>query len=1056
MKLLTQWAVTSSVLILIVLAVRYLFRDKLSARLRYALWGVVLLRLLVPLQVELSAAPLPVLASNLAPELGEERSIPVFPGDSRPVSEFDFAIEDLLEPGELMPTETSMGYYQRSEDGETITQYLDLWSPAQIAGALWGTGAVLMALVLAASNLHFCARLKKRRKPLECPDAPIPVYVVEGLPSPCLFGLFRPAVYLNPGAEEQPDALRHILAHELTHYAHRDHIWSLLRVLALALHWYNPLVWLAVVLSKRDGELACDEGAVAQLGEAERVPYGRTLVDMVAARSLGPAGLLSCSTAMTGGRKSIQQRIARLIKKPETVKAALFAAVALVALSAVFVFAGRGDANLTEVDAFLSQLEGAQAVFVGQPAISSAMPPGLIDNPEPLSRAKELLSRTSPVARGEGTWTVLSLSSDHPSQPITQEELETMFFLGGHPFNLYPTASRDLETAHSYWLLQGEDCCLLAQWYPEREENTVEALAALPVDTLSRLKGLTGQYVPPGVSFPELDSFPDDVASAQAIRLRPNYGEDYRYPDITAEDLLEQARDRLSLLEPPADDPPAPALNALAESWQLTLISNGEERTYTLLAWNDYTCLVRGDAPEEYQNLAEGQTMELGPFWRTPLRTSILGSLNGLAAQQFSRQDEDQAVSYFNGNFYQTILSRARAIYHSMPMVSQEKAITDLNLLLHAKELLALERLPQDEPVIWDGEGWTYTLTISFRGPTQERGEESEQLYYVVPTDGDRSYICTGANQEGGVYLGTVSNENLEELERLFQDQEKLDGILLGALEDCAVIRFEDSKDPDITAPAALERAKTILTSGLLIDDLNHAGENGDNEHITIRSASGLKESTFLVTNPSIREALHSLARDPSKLSLTQGELNMANQAFQTNVEVSPGEFGFSEISCFFTSSYDDPTQIDLEEFLRYCPLAEIVENDEVEEFQAVMEKDGGWESWEYGLDSPGDLPVPTWRYPREKVSALLQKYAGVTVDQLDWGDMLYVEEYDAFYNFTSDAGPGFFTCTGGQMEGDTVLLWSDPVQNGDRSELTLKKSGDRWLIRSFHTAYPR
>ena len=92
MKLLTQWAVTSSVLILIVLAVRYLFRDKLSARLRYALWGVVLLRLLVPLQVELSAAPLPVLASNLAPELGEERSIPVFPGDSRPVSEFDFAI----------------------------------------------------------------------------------------------------------------------------------------------------------------------------------------------------------------------------------------------------------------------------------------------------------------------------------------------------------------------------------------------------------------------------------------------------------------------------------------------------------------------------------------------------------------------------------------------------------------------------------------------------------------------------------------------------------------------------------------------------------------------------------------------------------------------------------------------------------------------------------------------------------------------------------------------------------------------------------------------------
>ncbi|MFQ9472767.1 MAG: M56 family metallopeptidase [Oscillospiraceae bacterium] len=64
--------------------------------------------------------------------------------------------------------------------------------------------------------------------------------------------------------------------------------WSALRCTALALHWYDPLVWLAVSLSKADGELACDEGAVRRLGEEERTPYGRTLVDMVAQRSRGP------------------------------------------------------------------------------------------------------------------------------------------------------------------------------------------------------------------------------------------------------------------------------------------------------------------------------------------------------------------------------------------------------------------------------------------------------------------------------------------------------------------------------------------------------------------------------------------------------------------------------------------------------------------------------------------------------------------------------------------------------------------------------------------------
>ncbi|MCI8551708.1 MAG: hypothetical protein HFF56_01735, partial [Lawsonibacter sp.] len=102
-----QWAITSSVLILIVLAARFLLRDRLSARLKYALWGVVLLRLLVPFQVELPAPvsdALPVLASNLAPEVGqwEEPSIPVFPERSKPVAEFNLDIETTLEPGDIL------------------------------------------------------------------------------------------------------------------------------------------------------------------------------------------------------------------------------------------------------------------------------------------------------------------------------------------------------------------------------------------------------------------------------------------------------------------------------------------------------------------------------------------------------------------------------------------------------------------------------------------------------------------------------------------------------------------------------------------------------------------------------------------------------------------------------------------------------------------------------------------------------------------------------------------------------------------------------------------
>ncbi len=395
MTLLISWAVTFSVLILIVLAVRVLFRDRLSARLKYALWGVVLLRLLAPFQIELPAPvsdSLPVLATNAVPEVGqwEEPSILVFPQEDFAAFGFSRADFHQMEPGEIIPTDTSIGYWQKSQDGETITRYLDLWSPAQVAAVLWGCGGILIGLVILASNLRFARRLRKRRERLEDVDAPIPVYTAEGLPSPCLFGVLKPAVYVTPQAAEGPDALRHVLAHELTHYRHRDHLWSLLRCLALALHWYNPLVWLAVVLSKQDGELACDEGAVARLGEEERIPYGRTLVDMVAARWLRPGDLLSCSTAMTGGGKSVKRRVTALVKKPETVKAALFAVVGVVALASVFTFAGRAAEQ--ENTMLPDYLDRTTAIRYCPPPYSSTIYPNPITREDLLAEAKEALS----------------------------------------------------------------------------------------------------------------------------------------------------------------------------------------------------------------------------------------------------------------------------------------------------------------------------------------------------------------------------------------------------------------------------------------------------------------------------------------------------------------------------------------------------------------------------------------------------------------------------------------------------------------------------------------
>ena len=386
MELLISWCVTSSILLAVFLLLRGTLFRKLSPRVRYALWGVVLLRLLVPFQIP--SLSLPAAAADLAPELSTISERPIFPNTIlvRPINpSVSLDEEDQADlPHSASTIESNLSEYYHF-GGPTLSEGVQV---------VWTAGAGVVLLAVLAANLRFAQKLRQSRRPLPTAGCPLPVYEADGLSSPCLCGVLRPAVYLTPEAAEDGRVRTHVLSHELTHFRHRDHIWSLLRCLALALHWYNPLVWAAVVLSKRDGELACDEGTIARLGEAERIPYGRTLIGLVARRS-GAGGVLSCSTTMTGGKKTVQRRIAQLVKQPETKKTALFLAAAALALAAVFVFAGgqRGQETVPSGDysSLRSDIRSAQAIRLGQPLYSSYFDPTQITDPDLLAQAKDLL-----------------------------------------------------------------------------------------------------------------------------------------------------------------------------------------------------------------------------------------------------------------------------------------------------------------------------------------------------------------------------------------------------------------------------------------------------------------------------------------------------------------------------------------------------------------------------------------------------------------------------------------------------------------------------------------
>lgn len=323
---------SSSILIAVVISLRYVLKGKISPRLQYGLWLLVAIRLLLPFNI--AASTISVL--NIFEVLSVQGVVRPTPAMEAPVytNTNPLPVSQIQLPAIDIPD-------TYTHDGNTPRASIEMENVLLI---IWLLGAVSMALILIISNLRFKGRLKKSAISITAADCPLPIYVAESLPSPCLYGIFRPAIYLNTNDLKGENKLNHILLHELTHYRHKDHIWSLVRSLCLVLHWFNPLVWAGALLSKRDCELACDEGALLRLGESERIEYGRTLISMISTDK-SARNVLNCATTMSSGKSEIKERIDLIAKKPRMLIITLVAVILISSVAAACTFTGAKENN---------------------------------------------------------------------------------------------------------------------------------------------------------------------------------------------------------------------------------------------------------------------------------------------------------------------------------------------------------------------------------------------------------------------------------------------------------------------------------------------------------------------------------------------------------------------------------------------------------------------------------------------------------------------------------------------------------------------------------------
>ncbi|MBQ9968237.1 MAG: hypothetical protein IJO88_05895, partial [Oscillospiraceae bacterium] len=196
---------------------------------------------------------------------------------------------------------------------------LQIWIP--ILGILWAVGVAVFVLYAAVSYWRL------QRNVREAVILRDNIFQSENVGSPFVLGIIKPKIYLPYHMDEQ--SLDHVVAHEQAHIRRKDHWWKPLGFLLLAIHWFNPLMWLSYVLLCRDIELACDESVIKELDNEHKADYTQALLHC----SIGRRRIAACPLAF--GEVGVKERVRSVMnyKKPAfwiiAVSIAVCAAVAV-------------------------------------------------------------------------------------------------------------------------------------------------------------------------------------------------------------------------------------------------------------------------------------------------------------------------------------------------------------------------------------------------------------------------------------------------------------------------------------------------------------------------------------------------------------------------------------------------------------------------------------------------------------------------------------------------------------------------------------------------------
>lgn len=315
---LLNMSITGGILILAITVLRALTLNRLPKKTFLALWGLALARLLLPFSLPSALS----IYSFLPPRQAAVPSVllSAFPDPA--------AVPTVPPDVELPPSAPPMGKW------------------------LWLLGALVCGLVFLVAYVR-CRREFQMSLPADHPFLQdwlrrhptrrrISIRQSAAIAAPLTFGLVHPVILLPQSTDWQEETtLDYVLTHEYVHIRRFDILTKLIVIVALCIHWFNPLVWLLYFLANRDLELSCDESVLRRFGEDQRSTYARILIQMEERKS-GPSPLCSHFS-----QNALEERIIAMMNTKKTTLLTLSLSALLIAgTAAVFTTSAKAENDL--------------------------------------------------------------------------------------------------------------------------------------------------------------------------------------------------------------------------------------------------------------------------------------------------------------------------------------------------------------------------------------------------------------------------------------------------------------------------------------------------------------------------------------------------------------------------------------------------------------------------------------------------------------------------------------------------------------------------------------